>query len=103
MVDCAKGRCAVRHSRSALAGLQFQPGRGRLEQRHIAFPPLAPGQQLGCLDRRHAQGCADRSRRGDAAVVQLPAAPLSNRPSGMFYENSAERPATSAGRISDSL
>jgi hypothetical protein len=32
-----------------------------------------PGQQAGRFGRRHAEGLADRGRRRDAAVVQLPA------------------------------
>jgi len=47
MVDCAKGRCAAWHSRSVLAGLHPQPRRRCLQQCHVAFPSLMPGQQLG--------------------------------------------------------
>jgi hypothetical protein len=71
MVDCAKGGCAAWHSRSALAGVQPQPRRRRLEQRDIALTSLMTAQQLGRFGRRHADGCADRGGRRDVARVQL--------------------------------
>jgi hypothetical protein len=71
MVDCAKGGCAAWHSRSALAGVQPQPRRRSLEPRDVALTPLAPGQQLGRLGRRHPEGLADVRGLGNAALVQL--------------------------------
>jgi hypothetical protein len=48
--------------------MHLEPGRGGLEQRHIAFTLLMPGQQFDRFIRQHPKDRADRG--GDAAVVQ---------------------------------
>ena len=55
----------------ARLALHAQPLRRGLQQRHIAFAPLASGQQLGRFGGRHPEGGADAGGRGDAPVLQL--------------------------------
>jgi hypothetical protein len=49
-----------------------QPGRRSLQERHVAFAPLAPGQQFARLGRRHPEGGTNRCGSDDAPVLQLP-------------------------------
>lgn len=39
----------------------------------MALTPLMPGQQLGHFGRLHGESLANGSRRGDAAILQVPA------------------------------